>query len=60
MVSYLPEMCHGPMSNVLGYAFDWYGEGRDQLQQGGFPVPPNKDVPTCDGLGLPSCSREGM
>lgn len=48
------------ISNVLGYAFDWYGEGREQLQQGGFPMPPSEDLPTCDGLGLPSCTRKGM
>ncbi len=29
------------------------------LQQGGFPKPAKGDIPICDGIGLPACSRKG-
>ncbi|CEJ95163.1 hypothetical protein VHEMI10660 [[Torrubiella] hemipterigena] len=40
-----------------GYAFDLYNAQGQQLIEAGFPIPDNKSIPSCDAVGMKTCSR---
>ncbi|UNI20476.1 hypothetical protein JDV02_006557 [Purpureocillium takamizusanense] len=43
-----------------GFAFDEFINRGNELEKVGFPKPDPKDVPTCDNLFMPMCSRSKM
>lgn len=44
-------------ANKKGYAFDMYNLQKQQLIEAGFPIPDNKSIPSCDSVGMKTCSR---